>query len=212
MRYSRVIWDFNGTLLDDVAVCIHSADTLLARYSLPPIATVERYHEVFGFPVIDYYRRVGFDFDRLDFKTVADEWVALYLDEVERAPLRAGISKTVREITRRGLPQTVLSMTEQKMLLHQLDLVGMREAFDEVVGLDNVYASSKLALAAAWREEHPGEHPLYIGDTLHDAESAGIIGADCLLLTGGHESASSLASSGLPLLTSPQEILAYLEE
>ena len=210
MTYDRIIWDFNGTLLDDVGICIEAADQLLSLHDLPPIATLENYHRVFGFPIIDYYRRIGFDFSKTDFSVLANEWVAIYMDKVEKAPLRDGMADVLREFSRLGIRQTVLSMTESAMLRYQLDLLKITELFDEVWGRNDIYASSKLSLAAEWREKHPLETPLYIGDTLHDAESAKIIGADCLLLAGGHENIETLSTSGLTILSSPAELLTYM--
>jgi len=208
--YDRVIWDFNGTILDDLMTGIESADELLIRYGLPPMKTVERYYEVFGFPIRDYYERLGFDFSKTDYSILAHEWVEIYLRRVKTAPIREGILETIAELSRRGVQQTVLSMTECEMLRGQLTDLGLAASFDEVCGLDDIYANSKLALASAWRSRHPEERVLLVGDTSHDAESAKIIGCDCLLLSGGHESRDVLARSGYPVIDHPSAIFPYL--
>ena len=210
VRFDRVIWDFNGTILDDVRAGIDSANELLARYQLAPISSVEQYHRLFGFPIRSYYERLGFDFSRYDFETLAHEWVAIYLRRVKDAPARPGIKKTISDLRRLGLKQTVLSMTETDMLHRQLSFLGLENDFDEICGLDNVYASGKLSLAAAWRDNHPGEHAILVGDTSHDAKSAAVIGCPCLLITGGHESTESLRKTGLPLIERPADILSFL--
>ena len=208
-RYDRVIWDFNGTILDDLMVGIKSADELLLRYHLPPIQTVARYHEVFGFPIRDYYQRLGFDFSKTDYSVLAHEWVEIYLRRVKDATTRDGVIEVVKELQHRGVSQTVLSMTESNMLHQQLSLLGLQDTFDEVCGLDNIYASSKLELASLWRKQHPAEHVLFVGDTSHDAESAKIIGCDCVLLTGGHESREVLLRSGVDVIDSPYEMITH---
>ncbi len=208
----RVIWDFNGTILDDVAIGIEAIDTLLEKYRLPPIRTKERYYEVFGFPVIEYYKRIGFDFEKISFPVLASKWVALYLDKVKKAPLRKGIYNVIREIKKDGIKQSVLSMTKISMLKYQLDLLGITDLFDEIYGLDDIYATSKLLLAEKWKNEHPGEKTVYIGDTSHDAESAKIIGSECLLLAGGHEGIDSLKKTKVRILYSPADILIYIKE
>ena len=53
-----VVWDFNGTLIDDLDLVIRSVNVQLGKRELPPL-TLETYREVFGFPVKDYYRRIG---------------------------------------------------------------------------------------------------------------------------------------------------------
>ncbi len=205
--YDRLIWDFNGTILDDLMTGIESADELLVRYGLPPMRTVERYYEVFGFPIRDYYERLGFDFSKTDYSVLAHEWVEIYLRRVKSAPIREGVPSVIEALKRRGIPQTVLSMTESEMLNKQLSFLSLQDAFDEVCGLDNIYAKSKLELASAWRERHPNENVLFVGDTSHDAESAAIIGCDCVLLTGGHESREALLRCGVDLIDSPLDLL-----
>ncbi len=210
MRFDRVIWDFNGTILDDLSASLVSADRLLENHGLPKMKTVEKYHSMFGFPIIDYYQRIGFDFEKTEFSVLANEWVAIYLEEVKKAPARAGVRETVERLSSFGIKQTVLSMTESKMLYHQLSLIGLEKAFDEILGLSDIYASSKLKLAEDWRKKHPDERVLYIGDTLHDAESAKVIGAELLLLEGGHESRESLQKYGFPIISDPRDIFKLL--
>ncbi len=212
MSYTRVIWDFNGTILDDVKLCIKSANYLLKKYKLPIIKNLEHYYKVFGFPVIDYYRRLGFDFEKTDYSAVANEWVDFYLSNVSSAPVRSGVIDAVKKISSMGFKQTILSMTEDSMLKKQLSDLGILNLFDEVCGCDNIYASSKLALAENWRLLHKDEKVLYIGDTLHDAESAKIISADFILISGGHESRTVLEKTGFPIIDRPEMILNFLTE
>lgn len=205
--YDHVIWDFNGTILDDLQVGIVSANRLLTRYGLPNMASVEDYYRVFGFPIRDYYERLGFDFSKVDYETLAHEWVAIYLELVKEAPIRVGVLDVIETLSKKRIPQSVLSMTEAEMLAHQLTLLGLENTFDEIWGRTDIYAGSKLQLAECWRTEHPHDRVLYIGDTTHDAESAEVIGCDCLLLVGGHQSKASLLLSGATVIDDPATIL-----
>lgn len=101
-------------------------------------------------------------------------------------------------------------MTESSMLDYQLGLLGVKDLFDEVCGLDDIYAKSKLSLAAKWKEEHSEECAVFVGDTTHDAESADIIGAECILLSGGHEAREKLCGTGAFVADSPNGILKYV--
>ncbi len=207
----RVIWDFNGTILDDLKISIESADELLTRYDLPPIGDVEKYYSVFGFPIIGYYERVGFDFSKYDFSVLANEWVDIYLSKMPCATLRDGIIETVDKLSSLGIKQTILSMTEEKMLRSQIESLGITDKFDEIFGLNDIYATSKLELARYWKSTHQGERVIYIGDTEHDAESAEIIGAKCLMITGGHQSYTTLKALGKTVITAPNDIFEYIK-
>ena len=63
-----VIWDFNGTIIDDVDVSFRAANILLEEYGLKKISSHDEYRGMLCFPVIDYYRKLGFDFDKIDYK------------------------------------------------------------------------------------------------------------------------------------------------
>jgi phosphoglycolate phosphatase len=87
MNYTYCIWDFNGTIFDDIGASIKAVNTLLAERGLPTLGSKERYHEVFDFPIIDYYRRIGFDFDKEPYEVVAPLWVELYLENSKSSGL-----------------------------------------------------------------------------------------------------------------------------
>ena len=61
-KYTHLIWDFNGTIMDDVKAGIDSVNQMLSERSLPIIPSVEAYRDIFDFPIEEYYRSLGFDF------------------------------------------------------------------------------------------------------------------------------------------------------
>ena len=73
----HLIWDWNGTLLDDVDCCVDTLNTLLAERDMPPVSR-SAYKEAFGFPVRDYYAGLGFDFEREDFAKLSVDFIARY--------------------------------------------------------------------------------------------------------------------------------------
>ena len=91
MRYTDVIWDFNGTLLDDADAGLACVEELLRRRGLPPLGSLARYRAVFRFPIRDYYTDIGFDFSREPYEALAGEWALLYDELAAAAPLRAGV-------------------------------------------------------------------------------------------------------------------------
>ena len=207
MKYTHILWDFNGTILDDVDAGIKSVNKLLSERGLPTVDSRERYHEVFGFPIIDYYRRLGFDFDKEPYEVIAPIWVEQYMENVKRSPVFDDVMKTVEFFSGMGAKQIVLSATELEMLRRQLDFVGCLDAFDAVLGLDNIHAASKVSLAKKWKAENPDAVPLMIGDTVHDAEVASAIGADCILIARGHQSRTTLEKIGCPVYENLDEAI-----
>ncbi len=210
-RYTHIIWDFNGTVLDDVRLGIDCVNPMLEARGLATIPSADAYREIFGFPIDDYYRRLGFDFEKEDYDTVlAPEWVARYLAGEATCPVNPGVPETIAALTARGIPQIMLSASHLDQLVGQLTRLGLLGAFEEVLALDNIHARSKTHLALAWRDAHPDARPLFVGDTEHDAAVARSVSADCLLFTGGHQSPTRLAPCGFPLIDRIEEVLEYV--
>lgn len=213
MNYTYCIWDFNGTIFDDIGASIKAVNTLLAERGLPTLESKERYHEVFDFPIIDYYRRIGFDFDKEPYEVVAPLWVELYLENSKSSGLFEDVIPALDFFESQGVKQSVLSASELKMLTGQLKNLGIYDRFEEIMGIDNIYAESKLALASAWKERHAGERVMFIGDTTHDYETAKLLGADCYLVSAGHQPEYKLRTAGEDAMIFPSlnSLIEYLK-
>jgi phosphoglycolate phosphatase len=208
----HVIWDFNGTLLDDVDCCVATLNTLLDERKLAQV-TRASYLARFGFPVQDFYRALGFDFERESFDLVSSTFISRYTERIELALPCSGAELALAENQRRAIGQSVVSAMEQNMLDRLLLRFGLARHMTHVRGLDHHNATSKVQLGLALRHElgvRP-EQLLLVGDTLHDYETATAIGCHCLLYAGGHQSAERLARSGAQLIESLAEVAAFID-
>ena len=217
MKYTYCIWDFNGTIFDDVGASISAVNTLLAERGLKTLDSKDKYQEVFDFPIIDYYRRIGFDFDKEPYEVIAPLWVDLYLENSKKSGLFGDVISSLDFFEARGIKQSVLSASEKNMLTGQLRELGIYDRFEEIMGIDNIYAESKIALAKDWKHRHEGERALFIGDTTHDYETAEVLGADCYLISAGHQPEYKLRAAGenvkiFPNLSALVEYLKEIEE
>ena len=214
MKYTYCIWDFNGTIFDDVGASISAVNTLLAERGLKTLDSKEKYQEVFDFPIIDYYRRIGFDFDKEPYEVIAPLWVDLYLENSKKSGLFGDVISSLDFFEARGIKQSVLSASEKNMLTGQLRELGIYDRFEEIMGIDNIYAESKIALAKDWKQRHEGERTLFIGDTTHDYETAEVLGADCYLISAGHQPEYKLRAAGenVKIFPSLSTLVEYLKE
>ncbi len=206
-NYKHIIWDWNGTLLDDAWLCVDIMNKLLAQRDLPAL-TMERYEQIFDFPVADYYRKVGFDFAVEPFVQLSDEFMATYNRRVRECPLRVGARDVLVTGQRRGITQSILSAMMQDTLNMLLDHFALREFFTSVTGLDNHHAAGKLALAQDWiaAQNLPRSAILFVGDTVHDVEVAQALGVDCVYIHSGHHSREQLSAAGVPMLESLADV------
>ena len=117
MQYSHILWDFNGTLLDDVGLGLECINLLLASRSLPPVPHRDAYRRHFRFPIRDYYASVGFDFSKDPYDILAHEWIDLYRAREDTCPLYDGVVELLEYIRSGGTPQILFSATQREMLL-----------------------------------------------------------------------------------------------
>jgi phosphoglycolate phosphatase len=75
--YDHIVWDFNGTLMEDAWLCIDVMNEMLSRRGLKTLSP-QHYAEIFDFPVEDYYKRAGWDPRMYPFKMLSDEFMAGY--------------------------------------------------------------------------------------------------------------------------------------
>ena len=193
--YSHLIWDWNGTLLDDVAISVDVISDVLREYGLPVIS-LEEYRSVFSFPVIEYYRKLGFDFGRYSFEEVGDKFVARYRERAASARLFEGVSLTLEVLARRKVHQSILSAASQVHLDEITGRHGIDDLFQHIFGIDNHYAASKLARGRELLRTSAIDpsKTLFIGDTDHDLEVGHALGTEVLLIADGHQDYKTLAA------------------
>jgi phosphoglycolate phosphatase len=209
--YSHVVWDWNGTLLNDAAVCVAVMNQMLGRRGLPPIS-MDFYRSVIEFPVVIYYKKLGFDFGSEPFEHVSDEFVALYQASWRSCALQEGSLTAMAALKAAGVGQSVLSASKSGHLTEQLDYFGITSLLDAVTGADNHHGRGKLNLA---RDHVLGigqrpENVVFIGDTEHDAEVAREAGCGCILVSFGHYCAARLANLGFPVAGSMLEAVEHI--
>lgn len=210
MKYTHILWDFNGTIINDVETGIISLNTLLKRRNMPTIDSVEQYHSVFTFPITKYYENVGFNFSVEPYDKLAIEWVKENEVNIRKARLCDGAKEALRYFKNKKIPQIVISATEVNMLRGHIEHLGITDYFEEILGLDNIHAESKVGLGTDWIKRHPGAVPLMIGDTIHDAEVAREIGCDCFLCATGHQSLETISRVGVPTFAGLRELIAEI--
>jgi phosphoglycolate phosphatase len=190
-------------------MCIKIINQLLIEHQLPEI-TITKYRDVFTIPVENYYKAIGFDFEKKSFAVVGKEW----MDEYERrkynyARVHPAVTELIHRIHKNGQSQSILSAYMQLTLEELVEHFNLNSYFDYLFGASDIYARGKVEQGKNLMLElglQKGESIL-IGDTMHDFEVAQEIGADCLLTAEGHQSYERLASTGCPVVRSISELL-----
>ncbi|NDA09971.1 MAG: HAD family hydrolase [Verrucomicrobia bacterium] len=206
-NYRHLIWDWNGTLLDDAWLCRDIMNGQLGRRGLPELSA-ERYETVFDFPVEKYYRAVGFDWSRESFQEAGTEFILEYEKRKKECSLQPGARELLAHITAKGWSQAVLSAYSHGTLEEFLGHFEIRHHFRTVTGNRDHYAAGKVEQGLRMLEDlhvAPRE-TLLIGDTTHDAEVAKAMGIDCVLVPCGHNSVARLQACGAPIRKNLNEL------
>jgi len=210
MTYSHILWDFNGTIFNDTEAGIKSANVLLSRRNMNIIESIEYYRKIFRFPIVEYYKNLGLNFSKEPFEQLAKEWMEQYLIFSENAQTFEGVRECLLYIKTKQIPQFILSATEKNMLCGQLSSLGIVSCFEEILGLDNIHAYSKLDIAAEWMTKTQPRRAVLFGDTVHDYEVASEIGIECILIANGHQNKEALIACNTPVFENIRELHAFI--
>ncbi len=203
-----IVWDWNGTLLDDTSLCVDTINVLLSKRHLP-VLTLEKYRDIFTFPVQDYYTIAGFDFSAETFEVVANEFINIYLRENVKCPLQKNVPEVLQFLESKKVKQFILSAMEQKALNDSVRHQRIDHFFKDTAGISDHYAHSKSQIASQLlsRNGIEARKTMLIGDTLHDFEVAEQMGCRCILFTGGHQSEKRLQVKNALLIANLEEII-----
>ena len=194
----RLIWDWNGTLLDDVAAAVGALNRMLVKRGARPI-TIEHYRRRFGFPVRPFYAELGVDLAKWDWDEICEDFHSFVLEEPQavRPDARAALELAASL----GFRQSILSALRQDKLEAALAANGFLDFFDRIFGVDNLDGASKLDRGRELMASlgPAADTPVFIGDTLHDAEVARELGGRCVLVSCGHQMPDRLAAAGCPV-------------
>lgn len=210
MTVRHVIFDWNGTLIDDCALAVETVNILRQERAMPAI-TREQYRRAFRFPIRDFYGSLGFELDDRAFAALMARYLELFDARVDACPLHAGVRETIARLRAGAVGVHILSASHHATLVNSLDARGLTGEFDEVAGLGDQLATTKRQLGAelARRLGAPPPSVLYVGDTDHDHEVASAQGWKFLFVSHGHQAAACEAP-GVHTITALEQLLEHV--
>lgn len=211
IRPKAVIWDFNGTIMDDVELAAGAISRLLARRGLPTIDPAA-HRRVFRFPVSDYYRSLGVDLDTEHQADVSDEFHEAYLAGVPDCRLNAGVRELLDHFQQTGADQYVLSAAEEAMVISWAEGLGVSDYFRAIYGLKDRLAATKKGRARDLVRDFALDtgSTLFIGDTDHDVAVARQLGCHPVLVLQGHQDRDRARGLDCELLPTFHALLSRL--
>ena len=205
MQSVHIIWDWNGTLLDDTEAALATLNFMIAERGGTPIS-MPFYLDNFAFPVRPFYDRIGImAHDEDEWNEIAREYHDVYSRQA--VALNRGTFAALELAKSAGCRQSLLSALRQDLLDEQARGYGVAEYFERICGSDNLHGASKVVRAreflAELRSRDADAKFVMIGDAVHDKEVADAIGIPCVLCAVGSHAAwrlSAVAPTGETLV------------
>ena len=205
MNYQYVVWDWNGTLLDDMKAAYDAVSISLRERGMF-VPDRKFYADNFSFPVREYYKKLGFDFAVESYEDLAKEFFKNYLQQ--KIDLRTHAKKVLEKLFLNSVKQYILSASERQLLLNGLKEHNVSVYFTDVIALPSTEADSKIAAGKAYfTTNRPEGKGIMIGDTEHDVETAKELGLDCVLIESGTNSRERLERTGAKIIDDLTEIV-----
>ncbi|WP_149181738.1 HAD family hydrolase [Streptomyces sp. TRM49041] len=212
---THLVWDWNGTLLDDIGAVIEATNAAFEEIGLEPI-TLARYRELYCVPVPLFYERL------LGRLPTEEEWAVMdgafhrhYWARADACGLSDGAAELLAAARELGRTQSLLSLAPHERLLPLVRRHGIEEWFVRVDG--------RLDRSTSGKAQHMVRHLLaldgvapervvVIGDAADDAVAAAHVGAKAVLYTGGSHSRASLESVGVPVVDTLAEAVQVADD
>ena len=206
MRYSLLVWDFDGTLAQTHALALAAFNRLAAERRFRPITD---YESARSQSTATLLRKHGISFWRLPglVRAVREEMAA----EIDRVRLVEGMAEVLRELHGRGHRLGVLSSNSEENVRRCFRANGVAELFGFVVGYPRLFGKAKALRRILRLETAERSGVMYVGDEVRDVEAAKWAGIISAAVTWGFNAEELLAASGpTHLLKRPEELLAIV--
>ena len=210
-QIKNIIWDWNGTIVNDAFLFVEIMNGVLKKEGLPLIS-LEDYKNNFCFPITQFWKSLGFVFNRTSFDILNAQFIDNYKKQMFRPKLHKGIIDLFKYIEKKNIHQFVLSASEHSLLKKSVSFYGVKSFFKAIRGVDNVNALGKEFLGRRLCLEYQlnPQNTLLIGDTEHDVDVSVSIQTQVLLVAFGHISKNRLLATKQSVVDSIEEIKSFI--
>ncbi|RKN17240.1 HAD family hydrolase [Micromonospora musae] len=195
----HLVWDWNGTLLNDLSLVIDATNVVFASVGGPSVTT-DQHRVRFRRPVAEYYADVlGQAVDEEEFGRLDRIFHEAYRSGLTTCELAAD-ARTAMQAWPGG--QSLLSMWFHEELVPTVHRFGLTGNFLRVDGLRGGTGGDRKAKSL---QKHlaelgvDGPSAVLIGDSIDDADAASAVGGRAVLYTGGFTDPARLRASGHPV-------------
>jgi phosphoglycolate phosphatase len=207
MSYKHVIWDWNGTLLDDVNIGVKILNYMQKKRNISETG-FDEYRKIFTFPVEKYYERAGLMESGLSFKELAEDYIEQYNIAVESMELYKDAKEVLERLDDSGVTSSILTAAPEDLVKSQLKKYGIANYFIALTRKTNHYSSGKEDLAEVHMDklDISPSNTVFVGDTMHDVKVANKIRCDYIIVSHGHQDIKYLSKGEINTMHDLNEV------
>ena len=204
----HIIFDWNGTLVDDAWVFVDVLNQILFTRNLNKI-TLKQYRDSFCFPIKSFYKKLGVDVSEKSFKIVEKEFVEEYKKRMYKPALFNNVLMDIKKLNNHGFTLSILSASNSTLLNGLVKYYSLLPFFDNVVGVNNYGANGKIECGKYLinKLNLDVDQIMMIGDTDYDYDVSLELGLDCVLKKNGHQSINRLKNRTQNIIDSIDELI-----
>ena len=207
MKFTHVVFDVDGTLLDTEMMVLNSLSETLRRAcgrNIPP----EELTFALGIPGEDALRQLRVESP----DKVGELWISLSKEYSNTIQVFPGIRETVDRLRQRGVRLGIITSRTKPEYRQDFVPTGLAEFFSVSVCSDDTERHKPFGDPMEEYLRRSGADRsavIYVGDSVYDMECARAAGVSCALALWGCKNPGGIVSD--LRLQKPEEILAVLE-
>ena len=207
MSSCSVIWDWNGTIVDDADLFVDIMNGFLKEKKLPLIDK-QKYREFFDFPIIDYYKKLGFSFEKESFESLGKRFIDVYKERRFESFLFDGVVDVFGFLKNHRVSQFVVSAQENGLLSGAVKYYNLSCFFKDFCGVENIFAKGKIEQGLFFKKKYLyNNNKLFVvGDSLYDFDLAKALGGIPVLVSYGHYNKQRLLKKNCVVVDSIDEL------
>ncbi len=186
------VFDWNGTVFDDISANFDGANAALATLGKPAI-NLKKYRDTFDFPIIHFYERnnVNLDFYLKDIKKANDAFFLLYEKLAAQCPARHGAEDLLQWLTKNNITIIILSNHTDESIRRNLNRLELLSYIDQISSNphdnDIIFKMNKQERLQKLMEKQrfDPKKTFIIGDSLEEPQIAKNLGLLSISITGG---------------------------
>lgn len=210
MQKKVLIFDFDGTLVDTLAMIVDITNHLAKDFGYPP-SSPEELFQVRQLGAWQVIQRSGVSIFKLPslIRKIQQE----LFKEIEHAKLFSGMEETLQRLKDDGHTLGIVSSNSSENVNRFLKINNLEYLFDFVVSSTTLFGKHRSLKKIIRQHDFTIKNVIYIGDEIRDIEAAKKIGIEVIAVSWGFNSIDVLAAyKPNHLLHSPPEILSVINQ